>query len=147
MQVEADIRAFSRLGMNTSQHCSLRTFWLGYCDWFRTRAQMSHKEVWEETRRENSSIGRKLLLFPLLVITALVLFALSSQTVVRHTVAAGATSKHVAIASEWGTIVVMSALAGYFIVSKSLKIVRFCQEMCERGRMIEAKRENTRPKA
>lgn len=108
---------------------------------------MSHKEVWDETQREHGPVGRKLFLFPLVIIVALLLFALSGQSLVHHTVAAGASSRHVAMASEWGTIFVMGALAGYFVVSRALKIQRFCREMCERGHLIEAARENTTLKA
>lgn len=102
---------------------------------------MSHKDAWQEARRENGPIGKKLMLFPLFIVVLLLVVALSGKTLVQQSIAAGASSAHVAIASEWGSILVIGALVGYFFVSKWLKVTRFCHEMCERGQKLEAERE------
>lgn len=131
--------------MTTSNHCSLRTFWIGYCDWFNTRVSMTHAEALREARDElGSSVSKKALRTAVTVVATIglvgFLAAIATPTLVKGAVSAGATSEHVARAAQWGTVLTLGSIAGYFVVSKALRIRRFCLEMCARGREIEAVR-------
>jgi hypothetical protein len=102
---------------------------------------MSHKEAWDEVREEHGRhFPLKVVGFVLGAILLLVLLAVSTPALVTGSIAAGATTDHVRIVSQWGTVLVLAAVAGCFVVSKALRIRRFCLEMCERGRAIEAAR-------
>lgn len=129
--------------MNISKHCSWRTFWVGYRDWLRSRLSMTHAEALQEARDDfGSRLSRKAIGTFLGIATAffalVALVITLTPTLVRGAVSAGATSEHVAGASQWGTVLILGSIAGYFIVSKTLRIRRFCFEMCARGQEIEA---------
>lgn len=131
--------------MTTSTHCSLRTFWIGYCDWFNSRISMTHAEALREAREDlGSSLSKKALrtTFTVVAVIGLLGFvaAIATPVLVKGAVSAGATSGQVALAAQWGTILTLGSLAGYFVVSKAVRIRRFCLEMCARGREIEALR-------
>lgn len=107
---------------------------------------MTHAEALQEAREEigsltNKSVG-KFLGVAATIVAVVVLVILLTPTVVRGAVAAGATSEHVADAAQWGTVITLGAVAGYYIVSKALRLRRFCFEMCARGRELEAARAN-----
>jgi hypothetical protein len=130
--------------MIISQRCSFSTFWVGYCNWFGDRAALTHRDAWQEAREQHGPLfPLKLVGLAISLLFLLIVAAYSAPHVVRETTAAGATSEHVLLFSQWGTVFVMSAVAGVFIVSKSIKILRFCHEMCERGRAIVASRPRT----
>lgn len=131
--------------MTTSTHCSLRTFWIGYCDWFNTRVSMTHAEALREARDDlGSSLSKKALrtTFTIVAVIGLLGFvaAIATPALVKGAVSAGATSEQVALAAQWGTILTLGSIAGYFVVSKAVRIRRFCLEMCARGREIEVLR-------
>jgi magnesium-transporting ATPase (P-type) len=131
--------------MNTTPHCSFRTFWLGFCDWFASRTAMTAGEAFQEAREEHGTFfPLKLLWLGISVVFLLIATVALLPFFVQQTTSAGATTEHVLWVSEWGTVLVVSGLAGIFVVSKAIKISRFCRQMCERGQRIEAARAQAR---
>lgn len=126
--------------MTTPKHCSLRTFWLGYCDWFRERAAMTHGEALAEARAELRKRPPILpFVFVSLLFGALLLFAALMPAVVAASSSAGLSSRDVAIVSQWGTVTVVAVVIGMFAVSRARRLRKFCAEMCERGHAVEAR--------
>lgn len=107
---------------------------------------MTHAEALQEAREEIGSLTNKsvakFLGIAATIVAVVALVILLTPTVVRGAVAAGATSEHVAGAAQWGTVITLGTVAGYYIVSKTLRLRRFCFEMCARGRELEATRAN-----
>jgi hypothetical protein len=127
--------------MTTSHHCSFRTFWLGYCDWFASRTAMTHKEALTEIRQQHGSLFPSRLLGAGIIIVCLLLaLAVVAPLAVTRSVAAGVTSHGVAQAAQWGCVLAISAFAGSFAVGRAVRLRRFCLAMCERGRAIEVAR-------
>ena len=75
-------------------------------------------------------------LFFILILFFLIFAVDLAPVFVERSVRAGATTQHVVFVTQWGAVLVTSAILGAMFVSLTLKAVRFSRDMCERGHCL-----------